>query len=250
MHASMRLETRVVVRRNRYRAAPLALRSTHSARSWSCALCETRYFRSDGSVSRFGWAGAWPCAPHVGDVPAVVQGHLAADGEQLVDLGASALHARLHAGHGEADDFGGLDLRELAEIGEHERLAVRLGELADQRREAAGEFLAGAIRVRIRVALAVRVDGGDEVVGFRGRLPGARAPAVVIDDRVARDAVGERVEPVLDSQLADAAVKAQQHLLRDVLGGVRVADSPADEALQALVEISPEHVRWRVGCGH
>ena len=41
---------------------------------------------------------------------------------------------------------------------------------------------------------------GREVVGFGGRLLGARARAVVVDDRVARDPVGERVEPILDAQ--------------------------------------------------
>ena len=62
-----------------------------------------------------------------------------------MDLGAGALYARLHPGDRESRDFGGLNLGELAEVGERERLAVRLGQLADQRREAAGQFLPGAI---------------------------------------------------------------------------------------------------------
>ena len=68
---------------------------------------------------------------------AVVQGDVAAAGEQLVHLGAGALYACLHARDGKAGNFGGLDLRELAEVGERQRLAVRLGKLSDQRCEAA-----------------------------------------------------------------------------------------------------------------
>jgi hypothetical protein len=38
--------------------------------------------------------------------------------------------------------------------------------------------------------------------------------------------------------------------LRDVVGGMRVADPPADESAQTLVEIRPKHVRGCSGGGH
>ena len=67
----------------------------------------------------------------------------------------------------------------------------------------------------------------------------------MVDDRVARDAIGERVEPVLDAQIAEAAVKAQQYLLGDVVCSVRVADAPADEAAEAFVKAGEELVSGR-----
>ena len=49
-------------------------------------------------VVLLGRAGARSGAVDFGDVPVVVEGHLAAGGEQFVDLGAGALNACLHAG--------------------------------------------------------------------------------------------------------------------------------------------------------
>src|SRR5215210_8615797 len=72
--------------------------------------------------------------------------------------------------------------------------------------------------------------------------------AVVVDDRVACDAMGERVEAVLDAQIAEAAVQPQQHLLGHVVGGVRVADPPADEAAKAFVKAGEELVSERGAC--
>jgi hypothetical protein len=67
----------------------------------------------------------------------------------------------------------------------------------------------------------------------------------VVDDRVARDAICERVEAVLDAQIAEVAVKAQQYLLGHVVCGVRVADPPADEAAEAFVQAGEELVSVR-----
>src|SRR5215213_10729518 len=44
-----------------------------------------------------GRAGTRPGALDFGDVPVLVEGHIAAVGQELVDLGAGALNARLHA---------------------------------------------------------------------------------------------------------------------------------------------------------
>jgi len=140
-------------------------------------------------------------------------------------------------------------LRELSEIGQRERLAVWLRQLANQRRKAAGEFLPGPVPV-ILAGVAARVDASDQVVRLDGCLPRARARSVVVDDGVTCDAIGERVEPILNSDLTHAPVKAQQDLLGDVVRGVRVADPPPDESAQTLVQIRPEHVRRDVGCGH
>ena len=90
-----------------------------------------------------GRAGTRPGAPDFGDVPVVVEGYVAAGGEELVDLGATALNTRLHAGDREAGDVGRLDLGELAEVGEGQRLAVWLWQPLDQWFEAAGKLLAG-----------------------------------------------------------------------------------------------------------
>ena len=69
--------------------------------------------------------------------------------------------------------------------------------------------------------------------------------AVVVDDRVACDAMGERVEAVLDAQIAGAAVQPQQHLLGHVVYGVGIADPPADEAAKAFVKARDELVSRR-----
>ena len=91
-----------------------------------------------------------------------------------MELRAGPLYARLHARHGQAGDLGGLDLRELADVGERERLAVWLGQLPDQRCKAAGEFLARAVP-RLLLGAGVRVDPRDELVGrFRVSLAVAR----------------------------------------------------------------------------
>ena len=102
-----------------------------------------------------------------------------------MELRAGPLDARLHARQGQPDDLGGLDLGELPEVGERERLTVWLGQPQDQRCKAAGEFLARAVP-RLLLGADVRVDPRDELVGrFRGLL-GGRARAVVVDDRALR----------------------------------------------------------------
>jgi len=72
----------------------------------------------------------------------------------------------------------------------------------------------------------------------------------VVDDGVAGDAVGKRVETVLDAQLSEASVKPQQHLLGHIVGGLLIGDSRADKPAEARVEVFPEPVCDRdfVGC--
>jgi len=110
-------------------------------------------------------AGARPGAPDFGDLPVVVEGHVAACGEQLVDLGAGALNARLHPGDRQAGDASRLDLGELAEVGERQCLAVWLWQPPDQRFEAAGELLAALGFVGVFVGVAIGVDARGQVVG-------------------------------------------------------------------------------------
>jgi outer membrane protein assembly factor BamB len=79
---------------------PLAARggSTRCAAGARCrADTEVCLSKDARAVVLPGRAGTRPAALDLDDVPIVVEGHVAAGGEELVDLGAGALNARLHA---------------------------------------------------------------------------------------------------------------------------------------------------------
>lgn len=177
----------------------------------------------------------------------LVERDLAAFAEQVADLAAGALNACLHSRHGQSGAPGGLDLRELTEIGEHQRLAVGGRQASDERLEAAAELLAGVGRV---TAYGVRVDAGGQLGGLRRDLTPSGLGSVVVGDRVAGDRVGERVEAFVVAQVAYVAMEAQQDILCEVVGGVRVADASTDEGTQPAMDVGPKLVRCWAFWGH
>lgn len=120
-----------------------------------------------------------------------------------MDLGAGALNARLHARHRQAR----LPARPVWESWPRS-VSVSASRYGSRGRLTSGSrHRASSCRPRASSGtapvVAADVDLRGELVG-RGRdLLRARVRAVVVDDRVSRDAIGEPVEPVLEAQLAE-----------------------------------------------
>ena len=179
------------------------------------------------------------------DCAAAVELDFAAADEQVAELDARALHPGLHPGHRNADARRRLGLGQPLELGERDRVAVARAEPLDQwpqtRRQLAAEFFGG--RVGCRLALEHHAGGS--------LAPDHRAP-VVVGDGVACDLVNPGRDGSGVLKLADVAVDAQHHVLKDVLGAVGVGDPPGDEREQPDMEIAPHRhavrplrARWR-----
>ncbi len=135
------------------------------------------------------------------------------------------MHERLHLGLRHVDDAGDLLVREVGELGQHERGALVLGQLGDVAEQGA----------QVRPLLdggAEAVDGRLGVLGGHGLGPAGR------EHREAAVA-GDRVQPWAHLVRAAARdqrpVRAQEGLLEGVLGFLGGAEHVPAEAQQRTV---------------
>src|SRR5215213_9318836 len=107
----------------------------HGALSELGARAEER--SSAAAVAAAGAAAVWLVVEHL---PAAVELDPAAGTQELAQLRAPALDARLHAGHGQPERCRRVRLRLRAEVGEADGAAVGLGESFDHRLQAGGDL--------------------------------------------------------------------------------------------------------------
>ena len=177
-------------------------------------------------------AGSWFVAR---DPRAAVEVDLAASDQQLPELGATTLNARLHPRCGHPQLPCRVDLAHAAEFGERDRLSVGGWQLVEEGSQTRGDLPQSCLLVRLRRRrrIVTKVDAC-RLLATAGRAP------VVVGDRVACDLMHPRAHRRRLLELAGMPVNSQHHLLEDVLRAIAITDSAGDEREQRRMEVLPD----------
>ena len=145
------------------------------------------------------------------------------------------MHPRLHGADRHVEHLRDLLVRHVLHVGEHERDAELLGDRGEGRRDVAGAGDLVGVVGRRRAGLVLGAVVGDDVQ----HRPATLAAQLVVAG-VHRDPVQPGGERRVAAEPVELAQHREERVLRDVGGGVGVAEDPQAHGVHALLVPSDE----------